>query len=368
MLKSRILCLVFAGLLAGALAASAAPLGRAFTYQGRLSQSGVPVDGPVTLRFSLWNMAGVGDPPVGGVVVGGVQTVPGVPVSEGLFSVVLNSGDEFGPVAFIGEERWLQVEVCDDSSCASATVLGPRQALTAAPFAAHALGPWQLSGTSVTYAAGDVGIGTSTPAARLHVQDNVPSLIIQDTATATNQAGYIGFWNNASAETGWIGFGSPGSPHFSIYNGRSSGRLQFFAGAAERMSVTSAGSVGLGTTAPAEKLDVRGNIKLGPTGQYYAPSAAANLRIVRGKISSTGSIISGEGFTVTRTTTGTYLIIWSPTFPAAPIVTATADYSSSWTRIATVAGPTTTGTEVRIVNSDNTFVDNSFYFIAIGTR
>jgi hypothetical protein len=365
---SRLLLLALAGLLAGALPVAAAPASRAFTYQGRLAQGGVPVNGPVTLRFSLWNMEGTGDPPVGGVVLGGPQVVPGVAVSDGLFTVRLNAADEFGPVAFNGEERWLQVEVCDDSTCTSATVLGPRQAMTATPYAAHALGPWQLSGTSVTYAAGDVGIGTSTPAARLHIQDNVPSLIIQDTATAANQAGYIGFWNNASAETGWIGFGSPGSPHLSIYNGRSSGRLQLFAGAIERMSITSGGSVGLGTTAPAERLDVRGNIKLGPSGQYFAPSAAANLRIVRGKISSAGAIISGEGFTVSRTGEGVYSISWSPSFAAAPVVTATADYSSSWTRIATVVGPTTLSTTIRIVNSDNTSVDNNFYFIAIGTR
>ena len=34
--------------------AHAVPLGPAFTYQGELRQSGVPVDGTVSLRFSLW--------------------------------------------------------------------------------------------------------------------------------------------------------------------------------------------------------------------------------------------------------------------------------------------------------------------------
>src|SRR5690349_5420265 len=121
---------------------SATPLGRAFTYQGQLSQSGVPVDGPVTLRFSLWDAAGAGDPPNGGTRIGNVQTVANVAVTGGVFSVALNGGDEFGAQAFGGDARWLQVEVCADSTCASSTVLGPRQAITGAPYA---LGPWQLS-------------------------------------------------------------------------------------------------------------------------------------------------------------------------------------------------------------------------------
>ena len=38
--------------------ATAAPLGRGFTYRSQLQQAGVPVEGTVTLRFSLWDAAG----------------------------------------------------------------------------------------------------------------------------------------------------------------------------------------------------------------------------------------------------------------------------------------------------------------------
>lgn len=140
--------------------APATTLGHGFSYQGQLSRSGVPVQGNVALRFSLWDAAGSGDPPTGGNQVGTVQTLTSVPVSGGIFSVVLNAGNEFGSQAFNGEARWLQVEVCADTTCSAVTVLGPRQAITGAPYA---LGPWQMNGTNLGYLGGNVGIGTATP-------------------------------------------------------------------------------------------------------------------------------------------------------------------------------------------------------------
>ena len=63
--------------------AGAAPLGRSFTYQGELRQSGTPLDGTVHLRFSLWDAAGTGDPPTGGTQIGSSQIVPNVSVEDG---------------------------------------------------------------------------------------------------------------------------------------------------------------------------------------------------------------------------------------------------------------------------------------------
>jgi hypothetical protein len=63
MLTSRRVSFLLAVFLLPVHSAVAAPLGRSFTYQGQLSQSGTPVDGTVHLRFSLWDAAGTGDPP-----------------------------------------------------------------------------------------------------------------------------------------------------------------------------------------------------------------------------------------------------------------------------------------------------------------
>jgi len=57
-----------------------APLGTAFTYQGRLTQSGQPFNGNANLVFRLF------DVPTGGTPLG-TQTLPATPVTGGLFTV-----------------------------------------------------------------------------------------------------------------------------------------------------------------------------------------------------------------------------------------------------------------------------------------
>lgn len=345
--------------------ASATPLGRGFTYQGQLSQAGAPLEGTVSLRFSLWNAAGSGNPPTGGSMVGAVQTVTNVPISNGIFSVELNGGDEFGAQAFNGEARWLQIEVCGDPACASTTVLGPRQAITAAPYA---LGPWQQSGTNLNYIGGKVGIGTASPGHTLHLKDTQPALVLEDNAAASQQSGYISF-RNASSETGWMGYGTAGSPDMTLANARPSGDIAFWA-AGERMRIDAGGNIGIGTSTPASRLEVRGDIRLGSLGEYFTPSSGENLRIIRGKVSAAGSISFGTGFTVSRTSTGVYSISYSTPYPSGqwPVVTASAESNGSVARFAMINTPTHISVLIRIVNGSGTAADADFYFIAVGTR
>ncbi|GMU24399.1 MAG: hypothetical protein AMXMBFR13_44730 [Phycisphaerae bacterium] len=58
--------------------------------------------------------------------------VNGLPVTNGLLTVVLNDADQFGPNPFTGEALWLEITI-------DGTPLSPRQALSATPFAVHAL-------------------------------------------------------------------------------------------------------------------------------------------------------------------------------------------------------------------------------------
>jgi len=60
------------------------PLGTGFTFQGKLKESGVPLDGTVYLQFTLWDAAGSGDPPTGGIRIGDVQEIRAVGVTAGL--------------------------------------------------------------------------------------------------------------------------------------------------------------------------------------------------------------------------------------------------------------------------------------------
>jgi hypothetical protein len=107
-------------LLAGAAPALAAPLPTAFTYQGRLVEAGQPATGTYALTFRLF------DAETGGAQVGPTLVVPGVVVTQGVFTVTL----DFGPVSWT-QARWLDVTV-------GATLLSPRQPVTPTPAALHA--------------------------------------------------------------------------------------------------------------------------------------------------------------------------------------------------------------------------------------
>ena len=340
--------------------AAAAPLGRSFTYQGELSQSGTPIDGTVNLRFSLWDSAS------GGTQIGASQIVAGITATKGLFTAEVNAGDEFGAQAFNGEKRWLQIEVCSDAGCSSTTVLDGRQAITGAPYA---LGPWQVNGTNLGYTGGSVGIGTTTPAYALHIKTTGPAVILQDSATPSQQAGYVAFWNSNPTETGWMGYGTPGSPDMTIANARASGDIVLWA-SGEKLRVDSGGNIGVGTSTPASKLEVRGDIRLGALGEYFTPAGSENLRIIRGKVNAAGSVVFGTGFTAVHASTGVYNITYTTQFPSGqwPVVTASAESNGTVARFAMINTPTHISASIRIVNGSGTAVDDDFYFIAIGQR
>jgi hypothetical protein len=121
-----------------------AALGTAFTYQGLLQLNGAPINGPCDFRFALW------DSLTSGAQLGATQTVTNLAVSSGRFTAVLNGGGQFGPAAFDGSARWLQVDVRCPAGSGSYTGLSPRQELAPAPYAQHAADAWSLRGNAGT--------------------------------------------------------------------------------------------------------------------------------------------------------------------------------------------------------------------------
>lgn len=106
--------------------------GSAFTYQGRLTSGGAPVNGPCDFQFSLFDAASAG------TQIGSTQTAGDISVTNGLFTVAL----DFGGGAFNGLARWLEIGVRCPAGSGSYTPLSPRQALTAAPYAQALPGLW----------------------------------------------------------------------------------------------------------------------------------------------------------------------------------------------------------------------------------
>lgn len=155
--------------------AGQAPVGTSFSYQGLLRNAGVPVNDTCALRFSLFD-ASSGNGQVGPTLtfngVGG--NPPAVVVANGLFLVELNFGED----AFTGDERWLQIAAACPAG-ETLTNLIPRQELTPAPYALHAVTAPRdhaldaVDGDPVDAvfvdASGDVGVGTTSPQARLDV-------------------------------------------------------------------------------------------------------------------------------------------------------------------------------------------------------
>lgn len=120
--------------------AAAVPVTSTFTYQGQLKNGSGPVDGTCDMQFSLW------DAPSGPNQIGSLQNVIGQTVSKGLFTIVLNSGNEFGATPFTGEARWLQVAVKCGLDVSYTTL--DRQLLTAAPYASSLMPGAVISGSN----------------------------------------------------------------------------------------------------------------------------------------------------------------------------------------------------------------------------
>jgi hypothetical protein len=111
----------------------------AFTYQGRLTGSGTPATGSFDLRFALFDAANAGSQ------VGSSLTNSPVIISNGLFTVTLN----FGPSAFDGSPRWLEIGVRTNGGGAF-RILPSRQAIASAPYSLFASRAGTMSWSGLT--------------------------------------------------------------------------------------------------------------------------------------------------------------------------------------------------------------------------
>jgi alpha-tubulin suppressor-like RCC1 family protein len=197
-----------------------------------------------------------------------------------------------------------------------------------------------------------IGIGTVTPSAQLSLggQFAASKLLIYD--EFGSRAG-LGFSNS----------------QFRLHLPDNFNSFTFLSAptGTELVRITGSGSVGIGTPSPIAKLDVRGDVRLGNSGQFFAPGGVENLRIIRGRISGAGGITTGSGFTVTKTGTGAYTVNFTTSFASEPTITATPQVGLA--RIATCTNVGASSAQFRTFDSaSGTAIDQDFHFIAIGPR
>ncbi|MCX7716755.1 MAG: hypothetical protein N2Z73_04995 [Endomicrobia bacterium] len=210
-------------------------------YQGRYEEAGQPVTGTRTFRFNLYNAA------TGGTLLWSSGDV-NINVVDGLFNYVLNCGG----IDWRSNDVYLEITV-------EGTTLSPRERVQASAYAFYSSsasyafrgGSGGLSvdisgsgttnrvakftagttvgnsnitddGTNITLS-GNVGIGTTSPLAELHLagSDNTPQLLIRPNAMSANDISQIRF-ADPDGGTGpmSIEYRDDGSPDLAIMGGR----------------------------------------------------------------------------------------------------------------------------------------------------
>ncbi|MCA3003981.1 MAG: hypothetical protein LW650_03985 [Planctomycetaceae bacterium] len=203
-------------------ASAQVPVSTAITYQGKLAGPGGAVNSPVDMRFRLID----GDT---GLPIGPVVCLDAVAVSGGVFTATL----DFGAV-FDGRLLELEIAVREDAALPCADPAGyvelsPRQPLAVAPYAQYAL-------NGVPGPAGPAGPGgPSGPPGPAGPTGPVGPAGVQGVPGPVGPVGPIGPQGPAGA-----------SP-FSLVGGN---------------AVYTAGSVGVGTTSPVQRLDVDGRLNV----------------------------------------------------------------------------------------------------------
>ena len=215
-------------------AAGASAQSTEFTYQGRLLDNTLPPTANYDFEFSLW------DALANGTQQGTTQTVTGVAVANGIFTVRLNFGAQFD-----GAARFLQINVRPSLPPGGTfTTLAPRQPLTSAPYSIRSSNAASANSISCTLCITDGHIVSIDGAKVTGTVANATNAINATNATTATTAGNV---------TGVV----------AIANGGTGSSTQNFVDLTANQTVGGnkrfTGNIGIGTNDPISPLHLSGN-------------------------------------------------------------------------------------------------------------
>ena len=166
------------------------------------------------------------------------------------------------------------------------------------------------TGTGYTLLGGNVGIGTTTPVAKLHIAgaDMNNALLFEN--TSANPGRNFILFKTQGTEQGYIGLGGGATNHMSVAAYGASNNLFLETNGIVKMTVLPSGNVGIGTTTPAYKLHIQDATSPALAIQYstnsdypYLSSNASNDLVIGSVGSGSHSVFKSNGNVGIGTTT-----------------------------------------------------------------
>jgi hypothetical protein len=177
----------------------------------------------------------------------------------------------------LSQTRRASAHAQSNTACASVTSDGTAAANQVTKFTT----PCNIENSAIVETSGRVGIGETTPYTALHIRKDAagqlgPTLLLMNGAGSAGAGASVDF---DGYDPGPLGY--PAARIQSLDDGNSSAHLTFLAKTpgspyntlVERMRITDAGSVGVGTASPSALLEVNGNVKF--DGNLALPATTA---------------------------------------------------------------------------------------------